>query len=79
MKRKSPRNAGHVRDGTKGERPKPLPHLKVCTFVCTLAYSNPVNVLRIVLGVSGRIPLTYWKIAKIAVYQAGLQSQRSRN
>ena len=51
----------------------------VCTLVCTLAYSNPVYGQKILLGTSGRIPYTYWRIAKIGVYQAGLQSQRSPN
>jgi len=51
----------------------------VCTFVCTLAYSNPVYASKIVLWLSGRIPYTYWRIAKNAVYQAGLQSRRSHD
>ena len=47
--------------------------------MCTLAYSNPVYGQKIVLGVSGRIPYTYWRIAKIGVCPAGLQSQRSHD
>ena len=47
--------------------------------VCTLAYSNPVYGQKIVLGTSGRIPYTYWRIAKIGVCPAGLQSQRSHD
>ncbi len=35
----------------KGEGPKPLPHPRVCTLVCTLAYSNPVYRQKIARGV----------------------------
>ena len=62
----------------KGERPKPLPHLKVCTLVCTLAYSNPMYGQKIVLGPSGRIPYTYWRIVKNGVRVVGSQSRRAQ-
>ena len=32
--------------------------------MCTLGYSSPVYGQKIVLGVSGRIPYAYWRIAK---------------
>ena len=57
----------------KGERPKPLPHLEVCT----LGYPNPVYEQKIVLGISGRIPYRYWRIVKIGVPVVGSQSRRA--
>ena len=58
----------------EGERPKPLHHPKVCTLVCTLAYSNPVYGQKIVLGISGRIPCSTLRIAKIGACALGSQS-----
>ena len=62
----------------EGERPKPLPHPKVCTLVCTLAYSNPVYGQKIVLGISGRIPCSTLRIAKIGACALGSQSRRAQ-
>ncbi len=66
-------NAGQVRDGgcqmQRGEAEAP-PLLKVCTLVCTLAYSNPVYGQKIVLGPSGRIPYTYWRIVKNGAWRS---------
>ena len=71
--------------GRRWERPPPsgclVRHRRVCTFVCTfvctLAYSNPVYGLKIVLGISGRIPYSAWRIAKNGVCAAGSQSRRA--
>ena len=62
----------------EGVRPKPLPHVKVCTFVCTLASSNPVYGQKIVLGISGRIPYSYSGIVKSGFCAAGFQSRRAQ-
>ena len=65
------------RPSTKGRGRSPSPFRRVCTLVCTLAYFNPMYVLKIILGTSGRIPFTYSRFAKIGVCPASLQSQRS--
>ena len=69
-----------VRSGQckKGRGRSTSPIRIVCTFVCTLAYSNPVYGQKILLGPSGRIPYTYWRIAKIGVRVVGSQSRRAQ-
>ena len=61
--------------GTKGEAEAPPPE-KVCMLVCMFGYSNPVNVLKMVLGDRVQFPYMYSGIVKSGGHPNWLLTRR---